>query len=144
MKIVVKMKERSNAMSYFIEKRKHYRMSKEIKVRYRYLFQSPQQPELTKFFEATTKNISTTGVLIKGQIPQPVLISDLMQGKVLVFLEIHLPKAKTPVVAMAQLRWVESVDIGNNLYNMGLKFVEISHEDKNVLTKFILNSISSA
>jgi hypothetical protein len=76
------MKERSNAMSYFIEKRKHYRMSKEIKVRYRYLFQSPQQPELTKFFEATTKNISTTGVLIKGQIPQPVLISDLMQGTI--------------------------------------------------------------
>ncbi|MFN7181374.1 MAG: PilZ domain-containing protein, partial [Planctomycetota bacterium] len=61
--------------------------------------------------------------------------------KILVFLEITLPKNDAPIMTTAQLRWVESIDLNNNIYHLGLKFVDISSEDRNILTKFILQHI---
>ncbi len=127
-------------MSYFIERRRHYRISKEIKVRYKFIIPG-SNPKEEEFYEATTKNISTTGVLLRAKIPYPELLGEMMLKRVLLYLEIILMRANAVIKATAQLRWAESVDVNNNIYHIGLKFVDMTADDKNTLTEFILNNI---
>lgn len=126
--------------SYFIERRRHYRLIKEIKVRYKFISQL-YNLDNTSSYDAVTKNMSTSGLLLKAEIPKVDFVNDMMLKKTLVFLEIFLSKNKPPIKATAQLRWVESIDASKNLYNIGLKFIDITQEDKNTITEFILNSI---
>ncbi len=132
--------KKKSIRSYFIERRRYYRIAKEVRVRYKFISQFAEL-NVTNSYEAVTKNISTTGVLLKAEIPSAEMVSDMVLKKILVFLEIFLPQEKLPVKATAQVRWVESIDASKNLYNFGLKFCDITQEDKNTLTKFILNSI---
>lgn len=132
--------KKSKIKGYFIERRKHYRISKEIKVKYKFLSQVADiQP--SEMFEGITNNISTTGVLLKGQIPAQQLLEEMMLQNVMLYLEIYLPKKEIPVKATAQVRWAESKDASKNLYYLGLKFTDITAEDKNILTQFILDNI---
>ncbi len=127
-------------MSYFIERRKHFRLAKELTIRYKFITQN-FDIKYEQFYEATAKNISATGILLKAKIPSPELLSEMILKKVLILLEIVLLKNNTTIKATAQLRWLESVDVNNNIFNIGLKFVDISQKDKNLLTEFILNNI---
>lgn len=131
---------RKDIRGYFFERRKHYRITKKVKVKYKFISQFPQL-EVPESYEAVTKNISTTGLLLKAEIPKPEIVSDMMLKKIMVFLEIFLPGEKRPLKATAEMRWIENIDASKNAYSIGLKFVDMTQEDKNLLTKFILSCI---
>jgi c-di-GMP-binding flagellar brake protein YcgR len=125
---------------YIGERRKYYRLNFELDVRYKFVSQVLQIQQ-NKFFEGKSNNISIGGILLKGVVPEISYISGLFLGEIRILLYIFLPLQDEPIKAIGELRHIEIVDKNIKLYTMGLEFIEITAENKNRLTEFIVSKI---
>lgn len=127
------------AFSYETERREFVRVKVDIPVRYKFLSRSIDVPK-EKVFEGTTRDISGSGLLLVGKIPELDWIPQLLLEKIVVGINIMLPASAAPVKALTRTGWIEAMKEGDERCAMGLKFKEITRESQDEIVKYVIKS----
>lgn len=119
------------------ERREFERIQEILPVRYRLLSVS-DLAVADSVREGQTIDINPKGILLRGTLPTLDYIVPLLTQKMLVAVEIKMPRPNTVVKALARVAWVEAVEEADNRCTMGLAFNEISVEDREKLFEFVV------
>lgn len=120
------------------ERREFVRVKAEIPVRYKFLCRLRNDTELNDIYEGTTANLSGGGILLVGKIPVLDWIPDLLMQKIVIGVNLFLPAEDKPVKALSRVAWVEQVDENTRRCMLGLKFKEITQEDRDRIFRFVI------
>lgn len=126
--------------SFEQERREFIRVKCEVPVRYKFLTKSRQDPALDNIYEGTSTNVSGGGILLNGKIPNLSWIPDLLMQKMVVGINILLPNEEKPIKALTRVSWLESIDDQTQRCAIGLKFKEITAEDRDKIFKFVIKA----
>jgi len=119
------------------ERRDFERVKDALSVTYRLLSLSEiEVPE--EQLGGTTRDVNARGILLNGTIPSLDLVVPLLTQKVLISLEIAVPKPEAIVKALAAVRWIEAIDEKSNMCSMGLSFNDISPEARRKLFEHLV------
>jgi len=122
------------------ERRRYVRVKASVRVRYKFYhcFEETQSSEVS---EGLTENISSGGIFLRGKIPKAEWVPELLQRKMVMALKIFLPTEQEPVKALARLAWIEGTkEEERENWAMGLEFQEMSAEDRDKLTLFVIKT----
>ncbi len=122
------------------ERRKYYRINCELDIRYKYVSQFTDIKE-AKFQETKSDNVSVGGILFCGVIPDFNYIPKMFLNEISVLIYMFLPRQTEALKALSVLKHLEILNKDIKLFRMGVEFVEISSEHKNILSEFILSKI---
>lgn len=120
------------------ERRDFVRVSTDIPVRYRFRPVARREAGTEPFFTGATTNLSGGGLLLRGPIPEIGMVTQLVTGKAALDIELILPSDPQPVHARARCAWVETVEEETLRCHLGLRFTEISPEDKERIFRFVI------
>lgn len=93
---------------------------------------------------AIIHNISAGGLCVELDTLDESLSDDLTSGRVKLLLEISLPSAKEPILALAKVVWVSKLwkekGVCEGEYLLGLQFTELTTSSRDAISDFILKS----
>lgn len=112
----------------FIERRRFQRVDSNLPLKYRNL-KTAAAPMGT-----LTKNISEGGIHFKTD--------GFISLACRLVVEISLPTAARPIKAISKVAWIKKAALGDQ-YELGNQFLEISKEDKGIITDYV-NRLSNA
>ncbi|MHC4914250.1 MAG: PilZ domain-containing protein [Planctomycetota bacterium] len=121
------------------ERREFIRVRERCKVTYRLLGRDERHSALEPL-EGFTENISGGGMKLVGPLPNPDWIAEMLLGRMAVGVAVELPDDKGPVSALARTAWVEVADRKKQTFLLGLRFREISREDRERIVQFVIKS----
>lgn len=122
------------------DRREYVRIRSELLVRYKFLGSSISDPNIEKIYEGKATNISGGGIMIKGTIPDPRWIPELLMQRMVIGINFSLPNEEEPIKTLTRSAWIETVDENAHLYTIGLKFKEITTKDTDKIFKFIIRN----
>ena len=113
------------------------------RVRKLYRFRRVEMPvfEKTEVFARSigeTTDINPRGILLVGSLPSLDLLVPLLTQKIILSIEMSLPRPKFMVQAIARVTWIEAVEEEQKRCSMGLTFNDISQEDREKLFQFLV------
>lgn len=114
--------------SNFTERRRSQRIDSNLPVRYKNLRVA------TVPMGSLTKDISEGGIRFKT--------SEFISLACRLVIEVTLPTVQRPIKAISKVAWIRKTPSGEQ-YELGNQFLEISKEDKAVITDYV-NRLSSA
>jgi c-di-GMP-binding flagellar brake protein YcgR len=120
------------------ERREFVRVRIQIPVRYKFLSKVRHDPALEEIYEGTTMNLGGGGLLLLGRIPVVDWIPDLLMQKIVIGVNLLLPQEEAPIKALTRVAWVETFDEQTMKCNLGLKFKEVTQQDKDRIFKFVI------
>ncbi len=115
-------------ISNFTERRRYQRIDSNLPVRYRNL------KTATVPLGSLTKDIGEGGIRFKT--------NEFISLACRLVVEITLPTIPRPIKAISKVAWIRKVSSGDQ-YELGNQFLEISKEDRAVITDYV-NRLSSA
>ena len=110
-----------------------------LAVRYKFLTQLEVEGNLDQIHEGSSQNIGTGGLLLKARLPEHTWLSRLLTHTMLVGVNILLPNQERALKALCRVSWASSLDEANHIM-LGLAFQEISEEDRNEITKYVIRA----
>ena len=122
------------------EKREFIRVRLEIPVRYKFICQHINNLMIEKTYQGSCNNISASGLLLTGQVPDFNWVPDMLLQKIVLGLYFLLPGELDMVKVIARAAWVGTLDEKTHDCQMGLKFKELTSEDKDQILRFIIKS----
>jgi len=122
------------------DRREYVRIRSELLVRYKFLGSSISDPNLEKIYEGKATNISGGGIMIKGTIPDPHWIPELLMQRMVIGINFMLPNEEEPVKTLTRAAWIENLDENAHLCMIGLKFKEITTKDTDKIFRFIIRN----
>ena len=125
---------------YEQERREFVRIRIEIPVRYKFLCKTRTDKELEHIYEGSTSNISGGGLLLLGKIPVLGWIPELLMQKIVVGCNIMLPDFDQPIKVLTRVAWIETVDEQTLRCAVGLRFKEVTNEDRDRLFHFVIKA----
>lgn len=124
-----------------VENREFIRVKASLPVEYKFLGRKKDHPDLGVTFQGKTENLSGGGILLKGPLPDPDWVSQLLMQKIAVGVKLSLPGEKIPVVALCRAAWIEGTQKGSgkkkDVY-FGLAFREISLKDRDRIFEYVI------
>ena len=120
------------------ERRRYVRVKASVRVRYKFYHCFNETPS-SEVCEALTENIGTGGIFLRGKIPEAEWVPELLQHRMVLALKIFLPTEQEPVKGLARVAWIEGMEEGES-WAMGLEFQEMSTEDRDKLTLFVIKT----
>ncbi|KAF0244700.1 MAG: hypothetical protein FD180_2292 [Planctomycetota bacterium] len=121
------------------ERRDFVRVAADIAVRYRFRSVSRKDSDATdKVMTGATTNLSGGGLLLRGPIPEIGIVTQLVTGKATLEVELTLPNDPRPIPAKARCTWVETVEEETLRCHLGLRFTEITPEDKERIFRYVI------
>ncbi len=127
------------AFSYETERREFVRIRVDVPVRYKFLSRTVDVPE-DQIFEGTTRDISGSGLLLVGKVPNLEWLPLLLMEKIVIGINILLPSHNTPIKALTRTGWLEAMRERDDRCRMGLKFKEITRESQDDILKYVIKS----
>lgn len=119
------------------ERREFERIRVDLPVQYKLLTVSELQvPDDICIGETT--DINPRGILLVGSLPSLDLLVPLLTQKIILSIEMSLPRPKFMVQAIARVTWIEAVEEEQKRCSMGLTFNDISQEDREKLFQFLV------
>ena len=128
------------ALSFDQEKREFVRIKLAIPIRYKFLAENSKDPRLDKSYQGSTSNISGGGLLLAGPIPDPNWIPDILLQRIVIGINFLLPDQDSMVKAITRASWIEARKETSEHWLIGLRFKEITQEDKEKIFQFIIKS----
>lgn len=125
--------------TFEFEKREYVRIPVTLGIRYKFLTQTDIGVDLDHVHEGTSQNIGTGGILLKAKLPDHAWLSRLLTHTMLVGVNILIPSQENAVKALCRVAWSSAVAEGNFVM-LGLSFQEISEEDRNSITKYVIRA----
>ena len=126
-------------MSQSTERREFFRTRADVEVQYRFLADYLQDPDLGKMFRGTTNNLSGGGLLLHGILPKLEWVPDLLMQKMAVGVSLQLPTENAPVLGLARVAWIETIDDRTRHCRLGLRYREITTADRDRLFQFVIH-----
>ncbi|MEK7465868.1 MAG: PilZ domain-containing protein [Planctomycetota bacterium] len=121
------------------ERRDFVRVAADIIVRYRFRSVPRKDADATdKVLSGATTNLSGGGLLLRGPIPEISIVTQLVTGKATLDVELTLPSDPRPIMAKARCAWVETVEEETLRCHLGLRFTEITAEDKERIFRYVI------
>ena len=121
------------------ERREFLRVPTDLPVRYKFL--SAETAFLhEEIFEGRVTDLSGGGLLLLGRIPDLEWKSRLLNGRIVVGLNLDLADGQSPVKALTRVTWAETVEDDENLCLMGLKFKEIIREHLDQIFQYVIRA----
>ncbi len=126
--------------SFESDRREFTRVRVAVPVRYKFLSNELEDPELDRICEGTTSNLSGSGLLLKVRIPKLDWIPLLLTGKMKVGVNLIVPTYELPVKALCRVSWMEQMDAATHKTNLGLSFREISKRAQDEILQYIIKT----
>ena len=122
------------------ERREFIRISVSIPVRYRFLCDGIDHPELTKMWDGDTSNLSGGGLLLRARIPDYDWLPSLLSGRMQVGVNLVLPECDLPVKALSRVAWIEGLDEKSGVAMLGLVFREITRNAQDEVLRYVIQT----
>jgi len=116
----------------FMERRKHKRIEKKIKVFYK-VISSPTEIEEIK--KKTQKKLSESINISAGGI-QLLIDGEELKTEQLLRIEFSVDKKPDPIITFAEVRWIMH-DKKTGIYKTGIEFLVLKEEDKKIINEII-------
>ncbi len=126
--------------SFEADRREFIRVRVSVPVRYKFLYDVIDHPDLDRIWEGTTSNLSGSGLLLKVRIPEMSWVTLLLTGKMKVGVNLILPTYELPVKALCRVSWMESMDPATQRMPVGLSFREIGRQAKDEIVQYIVKT----
>lgn len=126
------------SLNYEQERREFVRVKIEIPLRYKFLGKNATGPEFDTIHEGTTSNVSGGGFLLIGKIPKLEWIPDLLMQKIVVGVNLQLPTMDTAIKALTRVAWIETIDEKTLQAALGLRFRDITLQDRDKIFQFVI------
>ena len=123
---------------YESERREFVRMKVDIPVRYKFLSKTVEVGD--DVFEGTTGDLGGGGLLLVGRIPNPVWYVGLLTQKIVMGVNIQLPKNPDPIKALCRVAWIEATEGESGRVALGLKYKEISRDALDTIFQFVIKA----
>lgn len=120
------------------ERRDFVRVAVDIPVRYRFRMPGRSDPEFERPLSGSTANLSGGGLLLQGRLPGISAVTDLLTGKALVDVELSLPGEQYIIAARGRCSWIETIDEGSLRCHLGVRFSDITPEDKERIFRYVI------
>jgi c-di-GMP-binding flagellar brake protein YcgR len=122
-------------------RREFIRIRSGLIVRYKFISQIGSSDErLNQIYQGNATNISASGIMIEGPIPDPLWIPELLMQRMVIGLNFLIPSEEELIKTLTRLAWAETVEEVTHLCRMGLKFKEITTKDTDKIFKFIIRN----
>lgn len=122
------------------DRREYVRIRSELLVRYKFLSNNATDPNLDKIYNGKVTNISGSGIMIVGPIPDARWIPELLMQRIVIGINFSLPNEEEPIKTLTRAAWIETIDEPAHLCSMGLKFKEITTKDTDKIFRFIIRN----
>ena len=122
------------------EKRKFIRLPVAIPVRYKFLSREISGTDMQSVHEGVSQNLGAGGLLLRGKLPDPNWLGKLLTRKMYLGVNLMLPNAERPVKALCRVTWSSAIENDQSIVVMGLEFQEITTEDQDLITKYIIKA----
>jgi c-di-GMP-binding flagellar brake protein YcgR len=119
------------------ERRTFVRIKVQIPVRYKFLTQSGEKYS-DRMFEGTTYDLSASGMLLLGEIPDTKAVIDMLSQRVVIGMNMLLPGDPEAIKAIGRVAWVEDLDESLRQCSMGVYFREITKDSKDRIFRYII------
>jgi len=113
-----------------MERRKYQRLESNLPVHYRNLRKIGESP-----IGSLTKDISAGGIRFKT--------GEFISLACRLVVEIQLPALAKPIKAISKVTWIRKSSSGDQ-YELGNQFLEITKEDKALISDFVDRSLGSS
>ena len=110
------------------DRRKYFRLAETFPVRFKFI-------KSALGMSARTTNVSEDGLRING-------LQKIEPGTP-VKLNFHLPEDKNPIMTIGEVMWQNEKQDANFPSIMGIKFVDISPDDRDKIRDYIIRKISN-
>ncbi len=120
------------------ERRKYLRIRDEIIISCKFMNSSISDPASDKIYEGKVINMSGGGIMMRGPIPNPQWIPELLSQRMAVGIRFLLPGEEEPIKALTRVAWIGAVDESSHNYRIGLRFEELAVKDVDKIIKFII------
>ena len=121
------------------ERREFVRVATDLPVRYKFLSAEPAFLH-EEVFEGRVTDLSGGGILLLGRIPDLEWKSRLLNGRIVVGLNLDLADGQPPIKALTRVTWAETVEDDDNLCLIGLKFKEIINEHIDQIFQYVIRA----
>jgi len=126
--------------NYEREKRDFTRIDAELDVRYRFLCEFRDDPELDRTHEGTTRDVSGGGLLLEGKIPELSWVPDLLMNKMKMAIKLDLDDDRNdPIETLGRVAWIETIDEFTLESRIGLMFSEITSKDQDRIFRYVID-----
>jgi len=122
------------------EKRQFIRLPLAVPVRYKFLSREMSVEGMGTIHEGVSQNLGAGGLLLRGKLPDPGWLSQLLTRKMYVGVNVMLPNSERPVKALCRVSWSSAIENEQGLVVMGLEFKEITSEDQDIITQYIIRA----
>ncbi len=122
------------------EKRRFIRLPIAVPVRYKYLSREIRGKDMETVHEGLSQNIGAGGLLLRGKLPDTAWLSQLLTRKMFVGINLLLPNSERPVKALCRVTWSSAIEDEQGHVVMGLEFQEITNQDKDTITTYIIKA----
>lgn len=125
-------------MTHATERREFFRTRCDVPVRFQFIAPHLRDAELAGHHEGVTNNLSGGGLLLQGTLPKLDWVPDLLMQKMAVGVTVLLPMDPSPVAALARVSWIETINERTRQCRLGLRFREITSQDRDRLFQFVI------
>ncbi len=125
-------------LPYDREKREFIRVGLEIPIRYKFICEHIKNPLVEKIYKGKSTNIGAGGLLLAGEIPDFNWIPDMLLQKIVIGMNFLLPREENMIKVLGRAAWIGSLEEEKHQGQMGLKFVELTSEDKDRIMRFVI------
>ena len=122
-----------------VERREFVRMACELPVKYKFVSLADEKVG-ENLFEGCTRNISPSGILLQGLIPDSKYLQLMLQQRIAIVVKVGIPEDNSPVTAITRLAWFEAIEDDPNNCLFGLHFKEITSQDTDKIFRLIIES----
>jgi len=129
----------SETTHFYPERREFIRVCVALPVKYKFLSHEPGFPS-DEILEGSTDNLSGGGLKLLGPVPNLDWLAGLLSRRIAVGVNIFLPGQARAVKALTRTLWVEGLQKRAQSCLLGLRFREISREDRERIVQFIIKS----
>ncbi|MFH1227224.1 MAG: PilZ domain-containing protein [Planctomycetota bacterium] len=127
--------------SFFDQDRREYiRVNIDISVRYKFLAKHIKDQKIEDIYQGITNNVSGGGILLVGVVPDIGWLSDLLMQRIVIGINFALPGDQEIIKALTRVSWIDAMGENSKQCQMGLKFKEITSQDRDKIFKFIIRS----
>ncbi len=121
------------------EKREFVRIRVAIPVRYKFLSRDAEYATtIDEIHEGSTANLSGGGLLLKARIPDVTWLAPLLTERIVIGVNILLPRDEVAVKALTRVSWIEAIDQDTQKCQLGLRFKEIGQDDEDRILQYII------
>ena len=125
--------------SFDFERREYVRIPLALCIRYKFLSHTEAGKGLDDVHEGTCQNIGTGGLLLKATVPNTDWLKPLLTRTMYIGVNILLPNQNVALKALCRVAWSSAVEAGNHIA-FGLSFQEITQEDRDKITQYIIRA----